>query len=88
MYGIVLSEEIAMGVDRFSQKLRELGVETRPFFMGMHEQPAFHQRSLFSNEHYPKAERLSRRGLYVPSGLALNEDQLAKVCDAVREVLS
>ena len=88
MYGIVLSEEIAMGVDRFSQRLRELGVETRPFFMGMHEQPAFHQRSLFSNEHYPKAERLSRRGLYVPSGLALNEDQLAKVCDAVREVLS
>ena len=88
MYGIVLSEEIAMGVDRFSQRLREIGVETRPFFLGMHEQPAFHKRGLFLNEHYPTAERLSRQGLYLPSGLALTEHQLVQVCDAVREVLS
>ena len=88
MYGVVLSEERATGVDGFSQRLRELGVETRPFFLGMHEQPAFHQRGLFLNEHYPTAERLSRQGLYLPSGLALTEHQLAQVCDAVREVLS
>lgn len=87
MYGIVLSEKTAMGADSFSQRLSELGVETRPFFVGMHEQPVFRKRNLFLNEHYPTAERLSRRGLYLPSGLALTEDQLAQVCDAVHEVM-
>ena len=54
----------------------------------MHEQPVFHKRGLFLNEHYPVAERLARQGLYLPSGLALTEDQLVRVCDAVHEVLS
>ena len=68
------------------QELRERGVETRPFFLGMHEQPVFHRRGLFLNERYPVAESLARQGLYLPSGLALTEEQLTRVCDAVREV--
>jgi len=87
MYGVVLSEGTGMGADSFAQRLKELGVETRPFFLGMHEQPVFRKQNLFLNEHYPTAERLSRQGLYLPSGLALTEDQLAQVCDAVHEVM-
>jgi perosamine synthetase len=88
MYGVVLSEETAMDASQFAQKLRERGVETRPFFLGMHEQPVFHERSLFLNERYPVAERLACRGLYLPSGLALTDQQLEQGCDAVRKVLS
>jgi perosamine synthetase len=88
MYGIVLSEETGMDARQFAQRLRERGVDTRPFFLGMHEQPGFHKRGLFLNERYPVAERLARQGLYLPSGLALTEEQLAQVCDAVHEVLS
>jgi perosamine synthetase len=87
MYGIVLAEETGLDAAWFAQRLREKGVETRPFFLGMHEQPVFHQRSLFLDERYPVAERLARQGLYLPSGLALNEGQLEHVCQAVREVL-
>jgi perosamine synthetase len=87
MYGLVLSQEAGMDAGRFSQRLRELGVETRPFFLGMHEQPAFHQRGLFLKARYPVAEQLARRGLYLPSGLALTEKQITEVCDAVHEVL-
>ncbi len=88
MYGVVLSEEVEMDATQLALRLQELGVETRPFFWGMHEQPVFRKQGLFVNEHYPMAERLARRGLYLPSGLALTEDQLARVCDAVHEVLS
>jgi perosamine synthetase len=88
MYGVVLSEETAMNASQFAQKLREHGVETRPFFLGMHEQPVFHERGLFLNERYPMAEWLARQGLYLPSGLALTDQQLAQGCDAVRKVLS
>jgi perosamine synthetase len=86
MYGVVVSEERGMDACQFSQNLKERGVETRPFFLGMHEQPVFHKRGLFRNEHYPVAERLARQGLYLPSGLALTEEQLSQVCDAVNEV--
>lgn len=88
MYGVVLAEETRMDAGRFAKELKKLGVETRPFFLGMHEQPIFHERGLFLNEHYPIAERLARQGLYLPSGLALTEEQLAHVCEAVDGVLS
>jgi perosamine synthetase len=88
MYGVVLAEERGIDARQFAQRLREHGVDTRPFFLGMHEQPAFHKRGLFLNERYPVAEHLARQGLYLPSGLALTEEQLAQVCGAVHEVLS
>jgi perosamine synthetase len=87
MYGTVIAEETGMDALQFAHKLRERGVETRPFFLGMHEQPVFRNRGLFVNEHYPVCERLARQGLYLPSGVALTPDQLTKVCDAVFDVL-
>ena len=62
--------------------------ETRPFFVGMHEQPVFQRMGLFAGESYPVASRIARRGLYLPSGLALTESQLAAVSDAVHEVFA
>ena len=88
MYGVVLDEDTGMDGAEFARRLREKGVDTRPFFLGMHEQPVFHQRGLFRNERYPVADRLARQGLYLPSGLALAEAQLDQVCEAVKECLS
>jgi perosamine synthetase len=88
MYGVFLSEKLGMDASQFAQRLQQREIETRPFFLGVHEQPAFHKRGLFVGENYPVAERLARRGLYLPSGLALTEEQLTRVCEAVHEVLS
>lgn len=88
MYAVVLSEETGMDAAEFAAKLEHRGVQTRPFFLGMHEQPVFHQRGLFVDEQYPVAERIARQGLYLPSGLSLTEYQLVQVCNAVKEVLS
>jgi perosamine synthetase len=64
-------------MDSFLQKrLMDRGIETRPFFLGMHEQPVFLRRGLFQGERYPVAERLAQQGLYLPSGMALTEEQL------------
>ena len=71
-----------------AQKLKQHGVETRPFFLGLHEQPVFHRRGLFLRERYPESERIARQGLYVPSGLALTQEQISQVTEAVREVLA
>jgi perosamine synthetase len=87
MYGVVLNERAGMNADEFAAKLKASGVETRPFFLGMHEQPALHKLGLFQNSKYPVTERLSKKGLYLPSGLALTSDQLSEVCEKVRAIL-
>jgi len=87
MYGIVLDRNTVFDAVQFAQKLKNKGVETRPFFLGMHEQPVFKKMGLFHNEQYPVAEFIARQGLYLPSGLTLNEEQIDQVCDAVKTVL-
>jgi perosamine synthetase len=87
MFGVVLSEETGMDATVFGQRLKQQGIETRPFFLGLHEQPVFHQRGLFLGERYPVTERIARQGLYLPSGLALTVEQISRVCEGVHEVL-
>lgn len=88
MYGVVLDESAGMDAGELALRLRAEGVETRPFFLGMHEQPVFLDRGLFRGERYPVAERIARQGLYLPSGLTLSEDRIDRVCNAVRKVLA
>lgn len=88
MYGIVLSEESGLDASQFSQKLLGKGVETRPFFLGMHEQPVLNNGSRLKESYFPISENLGLQGLYLPSGLTLNADQLVKICDIVHEVLT
>lgn len=87
MYGIVLDESTGMNATDFAKRLAARGVMTRPFFLGMHEQPVFHARGLFVDEKYPVAERIARQGLYLPSGLTLTPEQLEEVCKIVGEEL-
>jgi perosamine synthetase len=87
MYGLVLSEEYELNNCEFAKRLFEKGVDTRPFFIGMHEQPALLRRGLFGGEKYPVAERIARQGLYLPSGLTITKEQIQEVASAVREVL-
>lgn len=87
MYGLVLSEETGMDAVAFAQKLKAAGVETSPFFLGMHEQPVFHKMGLFVGESYPVSERIARQGLYLPSGLTLTQTQVDEVCAEVKRIL-
>jgi len=87
MYGIVLDDKVRLDADEFAKLLRDSGIATRPFFLGMHEQPVFHKMGLFKNEHYPVSERITRQGLYLPSGLTLSEDQIEVVVKAINEIM-
>jgi perosamine synthetase len=76
-----------MDAAEFARRLGARGVMTRPFFLGMHEQPVFRRMGLFQGEHHPVAERLAKQGLYLPSGMTLTEEQIDQVCSAVREAV-
>ncbi len=85
---LVLDESCGLDAVQMANALKAKGVETRPFFLGMHEQPVFHDMGLFKSENYPITERIARQGLYLPSGLALKDDEVDQVCAAVHAVLS
>ena len=88
MYGLVLDDARGMDAVRFAEYLSDEGVETRPFFLGMHEQPVFHDMGLFKKERYPVTERIAAKGLYLPSGLAITAQQINQAADAVIKILA
>lgn len=88
VYGVVIRDEILFDADEAIRRLADRQVGTRPFFWPMHEQPVYRRMGLFGGESYPNAERIARRGFYLPSGLALTDDQIVRVADAVREVFA
>ena len=88
MYGLVIAADAGLDAAELARRLRAKEIETRPFFLGLHEQPALQRRGWFGGDRYPVTERIARQGLYLPSGLALTDEQLDRVGAAVHEVLS
>ena len=84
VYGVVLDEAVPHEAGRAMAALAEAGIGTRPFFWPMHEQPVFREMGLFADEQHPVAERLARRGFYLPSGLALTVPQIERSASALR----
>lgn len=86
MYGVLLKDS-SISASQVMASLLEMGIETRPFFLGMHEQPVFLKQGLFVGESYPVTERLSRQGFYLPSGLNLTERDQEEVVSCLKRVL-
>lgn len=85
MYGVVLEDGFPLTRDAFRAKLKERGIDTRDFFYSSASQPVV-QKHAGKQGPFPVSERLAERGLYLPSGLALTEEQIAYVCEAVRDI--
>ena len=87
IYGLVLDDSVAFDATQAMEYLAARRVGTRPFFFPIHEQPVLRRMGLFDGEAYPVAERLSRRGFYIPSGLTLTDEQMMTVAAEVKELL-
>lgn len=87
VYGMVLKDNVPFDAEEAMRRLGQKGIGTRPFFWPMHEQPIFGKIGLFKGESHPVAERLARRGFYIPSGMALTDKQMDEVADAVKELM-
>ncbi len=86
VYGVVLKDEMPFDAAEAQRRLGVKGIGTRPFFWPMHEQPVFQKMGFFAGESYPVAERLARRGFYIPSGMALTDGQIEKVAEEIKKL--
>ena len=87
VYGLVLEDTVPLDARQLADELRTRGVGTRPFFFPMNRQPVFLRGGLFEGVSCPVAERIAERGLYLPSGLGLTQEQADRVAAAVTDVL-
>ncbi len=87
VYGIVLKDEVSFDAEGMMCRLAEQQIGTRHFFWPMHKQPVFNKLGLFKDEYYPIAEKLAGRGFYIPSGLALTEEEIIHVTEVMKNIL-
>lgn len=87
MYAVLVDEKkFGITAPKLHQKLYEEGVDTRDFFIPMHKQPVFKKMGLFKKERYPITDYISQRGLYLPSGLALTNEQINQVIQTIIKI--
>lgn len=87
VFTIVLNDDIDKSAQEVMKKLAGQGIGTRPFFYPIHSQPVLQKMGLSDNQSYPNAERLYKKGFYIPSGLGINQSQIDKVSQILHEVL-
>lgn len=88
VYGVVLKDEVPFDASEAMRRLAQYKIGTRPFFWPMHEQPVFRKMGLFDGVSGPVAEKIARRGMYIPSGMALTDEQISQVAKSLKEILT
>ena len=82
--GAVLDDSAPFDAVGLAQLLRERGVDTRPFFWPMSEQPILEQFAGGRVYDHRVASRIARRGLYFPAGTGITDEEVAIVCEEVK----
>jgi len=82
MYSILIKDKFGMKRDELMKKLEENGIETRPLFYPVHTMPPYK-----SDERFEIAEKIARKGINLPSGLAIKEQDILKVIKAINRVI-
>ena len=87
VYAVELDPKLGLEAVTVMERLRERGIGTRPFFLGLHRQPALREQGLFGEETYPHTDHAHRYGFYLPGGLTLNEALVETIVGALRDAL-
>jgi perosamine synthetase len=87
MYAIQLDEALGADAESMMRHLKDKGIGTRPFFLGLHAQPVLRKQGILAEEPFPHTDQAHKQGLYLPSGLTLTRSQIDVVCDAVHDIV-
>tara|TARA_Y100000310_G_C20681197_1_gene816064 strand:+ start:1347 stop:2459 length:1113 start_codon:yes stop_codon:yes gene_type:complete len=91
MYGVVLDDSVSKSKEEVMSELKEKGVDTRSFFIPMHKQPVYVDKTVENapdcSGEYSIAEWLGEKGFYLPSSSDLTDEEIQKVAEALKQVL-
>lgn len=89
MYGILVEEDAGISAPRLREELLKRGIDTRPFFVGMHRQPAYRQndeRFPDTTGDYPVCDALTSKGFYLPSSNHLTKEEITTVVETIKTI--
>jgi perosamine synthetase len=88
MYSVELNPEAGFNAKEFMAELKEFQIGTRPFFKGLHTQPALLEKNLFKGETYKNTDYAYKYGFYLPSGLTITNQQIDYVVESIQKIFT
>jgi len=82
MYSLTLNNKKGIKRDVLMKRLKEKGIDSRPFFFPIHKLPQYR-----SGENLPVAEFLAENGLNLPSSINLSDEKIKYICDTIISTL-
>ncbi|MTK13024.1 MAG: LegC family aminotransferase [Clostridiaceae bacterium] len=83
LYSIVVEDDYCLTRDELIIKLKENGVQSRPFFMEVHKMPPYrecrHGDMSVTNE-------LAEKGINLPSSIGLTGEDIKKICEVIKNL--
>lgn len=83
MNNIILSEDVKVSRDEVMAKMEKYNIEMRPLFYPMHTMPPYFDSSVS----LPVAERLSSRGISLPSHALLTAEDVEYICNNLKNII-
>lgn len=85
LYSIVVNEgKTGISRDHLAQELEKRGIEIRRFFYPLHEMPPYRR---FGVGRYYISTKLSSKGLNLPSGVRLTDEDIVNIVSNIRRII-
>jgi perosamine synthetase len=82
LFSILIDEEtFGMSSEILGDKLKTIGIDTRPLFPPVHKQPIYN-----TGQKLPICEKLSHSGLSLPSSVNLNKTKIKQIINAISDI--
>jgi perosamine synthetase len=83
VYGILVLNNQKKNLVKF---LKNKNIETRDFFVNMHNQPILKKMNLIKKkDKFPNCENLEKNGIYLPSGPKMSVNELNYVNNSIKD---
>lgn len=81
-YSAIIEDEYSIDRDELIKKLKEKGIESRPFFMPIHDMPPFKE---CRRGNLDVTNELYEKGINLPSSVGLTKEDIEIICSVIRE---
>lgn len=81
LYSVIVEDDYGMTRDELIIKLKENGIEARPFFLAVHEMPPYKDCAYGDMK---VTTELVQKGINLPSSVSLTEDDVETICNVIR----
>lgn len=80
LYSILVEDDYGINRDELIEKLKENGIQSRPFFMPVHKMPPY---SNCRHGDMKVTIELSEKGINLPSSVSLTKEDIERICNVI-----